>query len=91
MPAASVIKLPLVMTLYADAAAGRLSLEERLGVGERVSGSGVLGHLTDIESGCTNAVEPLVARPLLGLLGLAAASVAGAEVRELPSEMGGAA
>ena len=45
---ASVIKLPLVMTLYADAAAGRLSLEERMPVGERVSGSGVLRDLRDV-------------------------------------------
>jgi beta-lactamase class A len=49
-PAASVIKLPLVMTLFAEAAAGRLSLEERLAVGERVTGSGVLSHLADVES-----------------------------------------
>ncbi|MBI2983910.1 MAG: serine hydrolase [Chloroflexi bacterium] len=47
-PAASVIKLPLVMTLYADAAAGRLSLEERVPVGERVDGSGVLRDLIDV-------------------------------------------
>lgn len=47
-PAASVIKLPLVMTLYEDAAAGRLSLEERVPVGERVEGSGVLRDLVDV-------------------------------------------
>jgi len=46
---ASVIKLPLVMTLYADAAMGRLSLEERMAVGERVEGSGVLRDLRDVE------------------------------------------
>ena len=45
---ASVIKLPLVMTLYADAAAGRLSLEERVPVGERVGGSGVLRDVVDV-------------------------------------------
>lgn len=48
--AASVIKLPLVMTLYADAAAGRLSMEERVPVGVRVAGSGVLGDLRDIDA-----------------------------------------
>jgi len=37
--AASVIKIPLVMTLYADAAEGRLSLEERVAVGDRADGS----------------------------------------------------
>src|SRR5258708_15443416 len=47
---ASVIKLPLVMTLYLEAAAGRLSLEERIPVGERVLGSGVLRDLRDIET-----------------------------------------
>lgn len=46
--AASVIKIPLLMTVYAEAAAGRLSLEERLAVGERVLGSGVLRHLPDL-------------------------------------------
>jgi beta-lactamase class A len=45
---ASVIKLPLVMTLYADAALGRVSLDERVPVGERVSGSGVLRDLRDV-------------------------------------------
>jgi beta-lactamase class A len=45
---ASVIKLPLLMTLYADSAAGRLSLEERMPVGERVGGSGVLRDLRDV-------------------------------------------
>lgn len=48
-PAASVIKIPLLCTLYADAAAGRLSLDERLAVGERVPGSGVLRHLPGLE------------------------------------------
>jgi beta-lactamase class A len=47
--AASVIKLPLVMTLYLDAAAGRWSLEDRIPVGERVLGSGVLRDLRDVE------------------------------------------
>src|SRR5881628_2122321 len=41
-PAASVIKLPLVMALYADAARGEIDLEERVQVAERVDGSGVL-------------------------------------------------
>lgn len=47
---ASVIKLPLVMTLYLDAAAGRWSLEDRIPVGERVPGSGVLRDLRDIDA-----------------------------------------
>lgn len=48
-PAASVIKLPLVMALYADAAEGRLSLDERVPVGAHVGGSGVLGWLPSVE------------------------------------------
>jgi len=40
--AASVVKIPLVMALYADAAEGRLSLDERLPLGDPVEGSGVL-------------------------------------------------
>lgn len=47
-PAASVIKVPLVMTLYADAALGRLSLDTKVGVGQRVEGSGVLRDLRDV-------------------------------------------
>jgi beta-lactamase class A len=47
-PSASVIKIPLLMALYADAAEGRLSLDDRIGVGERKPGSGVLRHLPDI-------------------------------------------
>ncbi|MDQ6857380.1 MAG: class A beta-lactamase-related serine hydrolase [Chloroflexota bacterium] len=47
-PSASVIKIPLLMTLYADAAAGRLSLDDRIAVGERMPGSGVLRHLPDV-------------------------------------------
>lgn len=47
-PAASVIKIPILMTVYADAAEGRVSLGERIGVGERVPGSGVLRHLRDV-------------------------------------------
>lgn len=47
-PAASVIKVPLVMALHAEAAAGRLSLDERLAVGAPVDGSGVLRHLSDV-------------------------------------------
>src|SRR2546425_2734548 len=47
-PSASVIKVPLVMTVYADAAAGRLDLERRIATGERVDGSGVLRDLRDV-------------------------------------------
>jgi beta-lactamase class A len=47
-PAASVIKIPLVMALYADAADGRLSLEERMPVGAIVGGTGILGDLRDV-------------------------------------------
>lgn len=47
-PAASVIKIPLVMALYADAADGRLSLEERVPVGAIVGGTGILGDLRDV-------------------------------------------
>jgi beta-lactamase class A len=48
-PSASVIKLPLVMTLYADAARGMLDLDERVAIGDRVDGSGVLRHMRDVE------------------------------------------
>jgi len=48
-PSASVIKLPLVMTLYADAARSLVDLDERVGVGERVDGSGVLRHMRDVD------------------------------------------
>jgi beta-lactamase class A len=41
-PAASVIKIPILMTVYAEAAEGRLSLDERLPVGEHLPGTGVL-------------------------------------------------
>jgi beta-lactamase class A len=47
-PAASVIKIPLVMALYADAADGRISLEERVPVGTTVGGTGILGDLRDV-------------------------------------------
>jgi beta-lactamase class A len=47
-PAASVIKIPLVMALYADAAEGHLSLEERMPVGVTVGGTGILGDLRDV-------------------------------------------
>ena len=47
-PAASVIKIPLVMALYADAAEGRVSLEERVPVGVTVGGTGILGDLRDV-------------------------------------------
>ena len=46
-PAASVIKLPLVMALYAEGALGGIDLDERADVGARVDGSGVLRHLRD--------------------------------------------
>lgn len=49
-PAASVIKVPLTMTLYDDAAAGRLDLGERVGVGERMDGSGVIRDLRDVDT-----------------------------------------
>ena len=49
-PAASVIKLPLVMALYADAARGEIDLDERARVGERVDGTGVLRHMRDVEA-----------------------------------------
>ncbi len=49
-PSASVIKVPLVMTLYADATEGRLDLGERVSAGERVDGSGVLRDLHDVET-----------------------------------------
>ena len=48
-PSASVIKLPLVMTLYADAARGFVDLDESVRVGVRVDGSGVLRHLQDVD------------------------------------------
>ena len=48
-PSASVIKLPLVMTLYADATRGLIDLDERVAVGDRVDGSGVLRHMRDVE------------------------------------------
>ena len=47
-PAASVIKIPLVMALYADAADGRVSLDERVPVGATVGGTGILGDLRDV-------------------------------------------
>jgi beta-lactamase class A len=47
-PSASVIKVPLLMTLYADAAEGRIDLLRRVPVGERVDGSGVLRDLRDV-------------------------------------------
>lgn len=46
--AASVVKIALVMALYADAAEGRMSLDERLPVGEPVFGSGVLGLVPSV-------------------------------------------
>jgi beta-lactamase class A len=48
-PTASVIKLPLLVTLYEDAIAGRIDLSERVVYRERtkVAGSGVLQYLDD--------------------------------------------
>jgi beta-lactamase class A len=48
-PSASVIKLPLVMALYADAARGLIDLDERVAVGDRVDGTGVLRHIRGVE------------------------------------------
>lgn len=48
-PAASVIKVPLVMTLYGDAAEGAIDLRERLHVGARADGSGILRDLRDVD------------------------------------------
>jgi beta-lactamase class A len=59
-PSASVIKVPLAMALYADAAAGRIDLAERVPVGDRVDGSGVLRDLRDI--------APLSLRDLAALM-----------------------
>src|SRR5439155_22565748 len=47
-PAASVIKIPILMTVYADAADGRLSLDERIPVGEHLPGTGVLGRVIGV-------------------------------------------
>ena len=47
-PAASVIKVPLLMAVYAESAAGRLSLDERLPVGEHKPGTGVLGWIRGV-------------------------------------------
>lgn len=48
-PTASVIKLPLLVTLYEDAIAGRIDLSERVSYhgDTRVAGSGVLQYLDD--------------------------------------------
>ncbi len=48
-PTASVIKLPLLVTLYEDATAGRIDLAERVRYREdtKVAGSGVLQYLDD--------------------------------------------
>ena len=48
-PTASVIKLPLLVTLYEDAIAGRIDLSERVVYREetKVAGSGVLQYLDD--------------------------------------------
>ncbi len=47
-PSASVIKLPLVMACYAEAAAGRVALDDRAAIGVSVEGAGVLRHLRDV-------------------------------------------
>jgi beta-lactamase class A len=48
-PTASVVKLPLLVTLYEDAIAGRIDLSERVTYrdGTKVAGSGVLQYLDD--------------------------------------------
>lgn len=48
-PTASVIKLPLLVTLYEDALSGRIDLSERITYhgGTKVAGSGVLQYLDD--------------------------------------------
>src|SRR5437588_12046588 len=38
------------MAVYADAARGQIDVEERLPVGDRIDGSGVLRHLRDVET-----------------------------------------
>jgi beta-lactamase class A len=48
-PAASTIKLPLVMTLWVEAVEKRLSLQEMVPVGAHVGGSGVLNGLSTVE------------------------------------------
>jgi beta-lactamase class A len=48
-PSASVIKLPLVMTLYADAARSLLDLDESMRIGDLVDGTGVLRHMRDVD------------------------------------------
>lgn len=48
-PAASVIKLPLVMTLFVDAAEGKLPLDQWVFLGDRVDGSGVLRDMQDLQ------------------------------------------
>jgi beta-lactamase class A len=47
-PAASVIKIPILMTIYADATEGRLSLDEPLAVGKHLPGTGVLGLIPGV-------------------------------------------
>src|SRR5690348_9006425 len=53
-PAASVIKVPLVMTLFAQAAEGLVTLDERLPIGDKhvgavpVFGTGILRDLVDV-------------------------------------------
>lgn len=47
-PAASVIKLPLLMALHAEAARGAVSLTERVPLGPTADGTGVLRHLSDV-------------------------------------------
>src|SRR5204863_9770736 len=42
------IKIPILMTVHADAAEGRLSLDERLAVGEHLPGTGVLGMVPGV-------------------------------------------
>jgi beta-lactamase class A len=49
-PSASVIKVPIAMALYADAADGRVDLGAQVATGERVEGSGVLRDLRDAQT-----------------------------------------
>lgn len=49
-PAASVIKVPLIMTLYAEAAEGRVDLLERVAPGARMDGTGILRDLRDVDA-----------------------------------------
>jgi beta-lactamase class A len=47
-PAASAIKIAILMTVYAEAAEGRISLDERVAVGDPLPGTGVLGQVPSV-------------------------------------------